>query len=328
QELFDFIASELEAIESEISPVGSSEYGRANQAAVWMLQAKLYLNAEVYTGTAQYDKAMEASQKVINSEYDLVEDYQNLFLADNDNNGAEQEIIFPITFDGNNTQSYGGMAFIIHAAVGGDMDPADFGVSSGWAGLRTTSALVEQFPGEAESDDNRAMFFTEGQTKEIEDISSFTDGYAVTKFKNVDVNGNAGSDGTGEFPDNDFPMFRLADAYLMYAEAHLQGGGGSLTEATKLINDLRKRAYGDSSNNISESDLSLDFILDERARELYWEGHRRTDRIRFGEFSDRGVWPWKGNVPQGSTTGAHRDLMPIPASDLGVNTNLTQNPGY
>ncbi len=328
QELFTYIKTELEAIEEDISPVGSAEYGRANQAAVWMLLSKLYLNAETYTGTAQYDKAMEYTQKVINTNYDLVEDYQKLFLADNDKNGAQQEIIFPITFDGNNTQSYGGMAFIIHAAVGGDMDPADFGVSSGWAGLRTTSALVEQFPGEAESADNRALFFTEGQTKEINDLSSFTDGYAVTKFKNVDVNGNPGSDGTGEFPDTDFPMFRLADAYLMYAEAHLRGGGGNLTEATNLINELRERAYGDPSRNISESDLTLNFILDERARELYWEGHRRTDRIRFGVFSDRGVWPWKGNVPQGTTTGAHRDLMPIPASDLGVNTNLTQNPGY
>lgn len=327
-DLFSFIEGELLAIEDEINPVGSAEYGRADQAAVWMLLSKLYLNAEVYTGEDHYAEALDYSSRVINSNYQLHENYQELFLADNDVNGAQEEIIFPVTFDGSNTQSYGGMAFIIHAAIGGDMDPEEFGVSSGWAGLRTTSALVEQFPGEAESEDNRALFFTEGQTKEINDLSSFTDGYAVTKFKNITSDGEPGKDDTGEFPDTDFPMFRLADAYLMYAEAHLRGGGGSASEAVDLVNELRERAYGDDSANISEGDLSLDFILDERARELYWEAHRRTDRIRFGEFSDRGVWPWKGDVPQGATTGEHRDLFPIPASDLGVNTNLEQNPGY
>lgn len=112
------------------------------------------------------------------------------------------------------------------------------------------------------------------------DQSLFTDGYAMVKFKNVDVNGNAGSDPTGDFPDTDFPMFRLADVYLMYAEAVLRGGqGGSVTQATDYINILRSRAYGNSNGNISTAQLTLDFILDERARELYWEGHRRTDLI-------------------------------------------------
>lgn len=83
---------------------------------------------------------------------------------------------------------------------------------------------------------------------------------------------------TGHFPDTDFPMFRLADVYLMYAEAVLRGGqGGSVTQATDYINILRSRAYGNSNGNISTAQLTLDFILDERARELYWEGHRRTD---------------------------------------------------
>ncbi|MGY5847789.1 RagB/SusD family nutrient uptake outer membrane protein [Salegentibacter sp. HM20] len=327
-QLFEFVESELLAIENEIPEVASQEYGRVNKAGVWMLLAKLYLNAEVYTGSSMYDQALTYSERVVNSGYNLVDDYQKLFLADNDINGAQNEIIFPITFDGQATQSYGGMSFIVHAAVGGDMDPEDFGVSSGWAGLRTTSTLVEYFPDEAESDDQRALFFTEGQTKEIRDLSSFTDGYAVAKYKNVRSDGQPWRDNTGEFVDIDFPLFRLADAYLMYAEAYIRGGGGSAEVATNLINELRERAYGDNSRNISSGDLTEDFILAERARELYWEAHRRTDRIRFGQFSDRGIWPWKGNVPQGATTGAHRDLMPIPATDLGVNTNLTQNDGY
>lgn len=327
-ELFDYIESELLAIEGEIPAAGANEYGRVDQAAVWMLLSKLYLNAGVYTGEDHASEALEYSRRVINSSYSLATDYQHLFLADNDRNGAQSEVIFPITFDGRNTQTYGGMSFLIHAAIGGDMDPEDFGVSSGWAGLRTTAGLVEQFPGEAESPDQRALFFTEGQSKEIRDLSNFRDGFAVTKFRNITTSGEAGSDETGEFVDTDFPMFRLADAYLMFAEAHLRGGGGSTVEALQLVNDLRERAYGDTSGNISENELTLNFILEERARELYWEGHRRTDRIRFGRFSNNGIWPWKGNVPQGSTTEAYRDLMPIPASDLGVNTNLTQNPGY
>lgn len=332
-ELFSYIESELLAIESELKAPGANEYGRADQGAVWMLLSKLYLNAEKYTGTARYADVITYTNKVIAADYSLVDDYQKLFLADNDTNGAQNEIIFPITFDGINTQAYGGMTFIIHAAVGGDMDPDNFGINGGWAGLRTTSALVNKFL-DSEDDaiedvsDERALFFTEGQTKEISDISSFTDGYAVAKYKNVDVDGNAGSDPTGDFPDTDFPMFRLADAYLMYAEAVVRGGGGSQADAAGYVNELRERAFGNSDNNIITSDLTLNFILNERARELYWEAHRRTDLIRFGQFSDGGVWPFKGGVPQGTTTEAFRDLFPIPASDLGVNTNLTQNPGY
>ncbi|TDN87629.1 SusD-like starch-binding protein associating with outer membrane [Salegentibacter sp. 24] len=324
-ELFDYVESELLAIESEMASPNSNEYGRADQAAAWMLLSKLYLNAEVYTGEARYADALSYAEKVINANYSLVDNYQKLFLADNSTNGAQSEIIFPITFDGQETQSYGGMAFIIHAAVGGEMDPADFGVSSGWAGLRTTAALVDKFPNGAESQDERAMFFTEGQSKEIDDISSFNDGYAVTKFKNVTVEGEWGSDDTGEFPDTDFPMFRLADTYLMYAEAHLRGGGGSASAALAYVNELRARAEAEP---IEASDLSLDLILEERARELYWEAKRRTDLIRFNQFTENGVWPWKGGVPQGTTTQSFRNLMPIPASDLGVNTNLEQNPGY
>src|SRR5690606_484782 len=122
-----------------------------------------------------------------------------------------------------------------------------------------------------------------------------------------------------EHPDVDFPMFRLADVYLMYAEAVLRGGGGSQSLAVGYINELRQRAYGDSSGNITEGDLTLDFILAERSRELYWEAHRRTDLIRFGQFSSQGIWPWKGNVPQGTTTEAFRDLMPIPNADISIN---------
>ena len=328
-DLFNYIESELLAIENDIVAARQNEYGRADQAAVWMLLSKLYLNAEVYTGTARYADVITYTSKVIGAGYSIpTNPYYHLFLADNDSNGTQSEVIFPITFDGLRTQSFGGMTFIIHAAVGGSMNPADYGINGGWAGLRTTSTLVEQFPGEANSPDGRALFYTDGQTKEINNTSTFTQGYAVEKFRNVDVNGVAGSDPTGDFPDTDFPMFRLADAYLMYAEAVVRGGGGSAANAVTYINQLRARAYGNATGNINQADLTLDFILSERSRELYWEAHRRTDLIRFGQFSDQGIWPWKRNVPQGATTEAFRDLMPLPSTDLGINTNLEQNPGY
>ncbi len=327
-ELFNYVESELLAIENEVAPARQNEYGRADKAAVWALLSKLYLNAEEYTGTARYGDVITYTENIIGAGYTLVDDYQKLFLADNDVNGAQNEIIFPIRLDGINTNSYGGLTFVIHASIGGDMDPAEFGVNSGWAGLRTTPEFVSLFPDGADSADEREMFYTEGQNLEVNSISSFTDGYAVGKFKNVDVNGNQGSDSTGEHVDTDFPLFRLGDVYLMYAEAVLRGGGGSTEQALAYVNELRDRAYQETANPVSASEFNLNLILAERGRELYWEAHRRTDLIRFNQFTENGIWAWKGDVPQGTTTASFRNIFPIPASDLGVNTNLIQNPGY
>ncbi|PHN03424.1 RagB/SusD family nutrient uptake outer membrane protein [Flavilitoribacter nigricans] len=325
EEVFNFLDSELQAIESDIVAAGQNEYGRADRAALWMLQAKLYLNAEVYTGTDRYSDAVAATKKVIDSGiYSLEEDYDNLFLTDND---SSPELIFAIPFDGESTQTWGGMTYLIHAPVGGSMDPVDYGINGGWFGLRTTSALVDLFPSESDDIDDRANFYTDGQTKEINSISNFADGYAIVKFQNVSSEGEPGSD--LDHGDADFPMFRLGDAYLMYAEAVLRGGsGGDLATAVGYINELRQRAYGDNTGNIAQADLDLDFILDERARELYWEAHRRTDLIRFNQFTENGVWPWKGNVKEGRTTEAFRNLLPIPASEILANPNLSQNQGY
>jgi len=177
--------------------------------------------------------------------------------------------------------------------------------------------------------DHRAMFFTDGQQLEIVEIGDFTNGWAITKWKNITRTGQNGSDLT--HVDTDFPMFRLADVYLMYAEAVLRGAtNGSTGDALTYVNLIRTRAFaGESNGNITGGQLTLDFILDERARELYWEGHRRTDLIRFGQFSNGTyVWPWKGKVPDGTQTSSHLDLFPLPSSDVGANPNLQQNSGY
>jgi len=176
--------------------------------------------------------------------------------------------------------------------------------------------------------DRRAMFYTDGQSLEISDVGTFTDGYAVTKFSNLTSNGTPGSSST--FMDTDFPLFRLADVYLMYAEAVLRGGGGgSASQALGYVNAVRERAYGDQAGDINAAQLDLPFILAERGRELYWECHRRTDLIRFGEFSTSSyVWPWKGGAKNGISVPAFYDIFPIPSSDVSANPNLHQNFGY
>lgn len=326
-DIFNYVETELLAIESELKAPKTNIYPRVDKAAAWMLLAKLYMNAQVYNGTDRNADALTYVNNVLNSGYSLHTSYPELFLADNDKNGAQNEFIFSVAYDGQYTKTYGGTTYLTHAAIGGNMDADYFGVNGGWAGIRTTSAFVNKF--DETTNDQRSQFFKQGQTLEIENVSDFQQGYAITKWKNIDVNGVSGSDEIGDFVDIDFPMFRLADAYLMYAELYTRGAGGSDTEAVNYINKIRERAYGDSSGNISIGDLNLDFILDERSRELVWEGHRRTDLIRFGKLTGGSyVWPWKGNVATGAPTPNYRNLFPIPSNAIAGNPKLIQNPGY
>ena len=324
-ELFNFIESELADIEPQIPGPRQNEYGRADQAAVWMLQAKLYLNASSMVGLDKFTECITACKKVISAGYTLDENYETLFMKDNH---ESNEIIFALNSHGKKTQNWGCTTFLVHAAIGGSMVDSDYGVSgNGWAGLRVTSKMVEKFPDVTGEIDSRAQFYTDGQSLEIDDIGEFTDGYALPKYKNISPTGSPGSDAT--HVDTDYPMFRLADAYLMYAEAILRNGsGGDMNEAVDLINSLRERAYKNADGNVSIDDVDLPFILDERVRELHWEATRRIDLIRFGEFTDQGIWPWKGNVKEGRLTESYRNIFPIPASDLLANPNLLQNTGY
>jgi hypothetical protein len=336
QDLFAYIESELKAIDADLVAARQNEYGRADKAAAWFLLAKLYLNAEVYTGTQRYTDALTYINKVIGAGYTLDTKYQRIFDADNN---QSPEIIFPICFDGQNTQQYGGMTFLLHASNGGGMPL--YGIDGGWGGIRTIKDFVAKF-GVAESNfasttqyvgaDKRGMFFFDNSswTWDITNVGTFTQGIGVTKFKNLTSTGGAAPNAHAAFVSTDYPMFRLADAYLMYAEAVLRGGsGGDLTTALGYVNAIRARAYGNATGNITSSSLNLNFILDERARELYWEGHRRTDLVRFGQLTNGTyLWEWKGGVKAGTQTGSFRNLYPIPVNDLNANPNLKQNPGY
>lgn len=331
QEIFDFVEAELLEIENTLPD--NNEYGRVDKVAAWALLSRLYLNAETWTGTQRYDDCVIYSNNVINSSYSInMNDannngtsYDELFLADNNSNGAQNEFIFVLNFDGVQSQTYGGSTFLIHAAIGGTMDASAFGVNGGWGGNRTTSALVNKF----ENNDQRGMFYTNGQSLEIQNISAFEEGYTITKYKNITSTGAQGNDANGEFADTDLPIIRLAEIYLNYAEATLRGGNGDLGTAVNLINELRVRAYGDNSGNISASTLDLDFVLDERSRELYWEGQRRTDLVRYNYFTTGNyVWPFKGNQPNGASVSNFRNVFPIPSNSISTNPNLAQNPGY
>jgi starch-binding outer membrane protein, SusD/RagB family len=333
-DLFNYIESELKAIEPLLKPAHTSPYGRADQGAVWTLLAKLYLNASVYNGSNHYTDCITYCNKILSANYALAPEYRLLFLADN-NITAASEIIFPLTSDGRVSQVYGGTTYLVHAAAGGGITAASFGINSGWAGNRTRKNLPNLFPTPQNSPDKRAMFFTAGQNLEINDLIAFTDGYAVTKWKNKTSTGANGGDPQLIFVDTDFPLFRLGDVYLMYAEAVLRGGaGGSQSQALDYVNALRDRAYGNApgvtTGHVTAAELAApDFILEERARELYWEGSRRTDLIRFDKFTGNNyLWPWKGGVKAGQGVSSNLNLYPLPSTDLVANPRLVQNPGY
>lgn len=323
--LFTYVESELKAIEGELLAPGAVPYGRASQSAAQTLLAKMYLNAEVYTGTARYADCKTYCEKVINSGAHQLDDvYQDIFLADNH---SSPEIIFPVVYDAIVAQAYGGTIYLINGAIGGSMVPGNYGVNGTWGGLRVTPQFVDKF--QDSTLDSRYLFYRNGQILNFTDpsqLSQFKYGYAFPKFKNKTKSGSNGSNNASSpFVDTDFPMLRLADVYLMLAEAAFRTGDQGT--AVQYVNLIRTRAYNTSAFNLSS--LTLDDLLDERARELSWEATRRTDLIRFGKFTSGDyVWSFKGGEVDGVALEAFRDLYPIPNADLILNPNLTQNPGY
>ncbi|WP_406845058.1 RagB/SusD family nutrient uptake outer membrane protein [Flavobacterium soyae] len=327
-EVFAFVEAELKDLDNSLAAPRTNEYGRIDKTAAKFLLAQLYLNSKVYTGVDKFNDAGTVCADIINnSGYTFANvPYSYLFSADNDVNGAQSEFIFPVISDGNAIRATGGgMSFILHASIGGSMDASSRGMDGGWQGIRTRREFVNLFPDETATGDKRGTFYTNGQSKDIKNVGTFTDGYAVTKYINKKSDGSAAQ--RNDIPDTDFPMFRLSDVYLMYAEAAARGAASANTgTAVGYINQLRTRA---NAATINASQLTLDFILDERGRELFWECHRRTDLIRFGKFTGASkIWQWKGGSINGIATESYRDLMPIPSRIIQANPTLKQNPGY
>jgi hypothetical protein len=322
-DLFNYIESELKDISNTLPAPKTNEYGRADRAAAWALLARIYLNAEVYTGTPKYTDAITYSKKVIDAGYTLETNYNWLFL--NDNYKCTNEFIFTINYDGQKSQNYGGTNYIVWAGSASDVGLSVVGVT-GWGGNRTTKNLPNLFPSINGNPDTRANFFAGSRNMEI--VDRIADGYVVTKFKNKNRDGSLGYQLQDLGVGIDMPLFRLAEQYLIYAEAVLKGGtGGDPVLALTYFNKLRERAYGNATGNVAV--LTNNLIIDERGRELYWEGFRRTDLIRFNRFVEGTyLWPWKGNVSNGTGVDARYKIFPLPASEVSGNHNLVQNPGY
>ena len=347
QETFNYIESELKDCIGDMLPASSCPYGQASQGAAYTLLAKLYLNSEVYTGVAKYAECKAACQQVMNMGYSLESDYSKLFNADNDK--RTNEIIFALPVSAEHTVSWGASTYLVCGQLSlsnANQTPGDFGAESGWSEFRLRSQFVDKFnesdiyaQGEEAKGDKRAKFFTNGQNKDVTSMTDETTGYLSEKWSNLKDDGTKASNTSNDGVETDFPLFRLADVYLMYAECVARLGedwdnwnGGSDAEAASrkegaiyYINKIRERAGAADvwkENFASDADF-LQFILDERARELYHEGYRRTDLIRFGQFTtNKYIWQWKGGTHDGQAVDSKYNIYPIPNTELTANPNL------
>lgn len=357
KQIFDFAESELLAIENELKAPGANEYGRVDRVADWFLLSRMYLNAESWINENRYQDAYTYAKNVItDGYYQLAPDYREIFLADNN---TCKEIIWPLVQDGLRAQSSAGTNFYVKAFVNGPMDELyQTGVGSrGWGNVRAKTTLVDAFDADDvvfDTDDTwgngkkdkRAQFMTAlpDQVKETWDVnldmtSTFTCGFGYIKWRNVTKDDQLCASGDA-YTSIDFPLFRMGDAYLMAAEAILRGAsGGTKDEALGYVNEIRERAYmsgkyakdgvrSDVSGKITLDELSLDFILSERQKELASELVRRTDLIRFGKFTKGNNWDWKNGARLGEDVDDKYKLFPIPESELTNNPALQQNDGY
>jgi len=372
--LFSWIESELLYLsENGLRPAGTSPLGRVCQATAWALLARMYLNANVYTGqvgnnmhtnTSFYTSAIEFAGRVLNAPGFIIHDnYEHLFLNDNRFN---REIIWGLVFDGANARTFSGSTFLINGAsvsvhqTNHRAQLLHYGIftNATWGGYRIRGEFAESF----EPGDRRFLFV--GPSTSIGNNRTDIEESGLTTFKfrnipstmvvygcdrNLDATGRFvdctvcgpnegcnlfqdfmdndrafGRDPQREFADNTFPLFRLAEVVLIYAEAIERGGqGGNRANAIDGLNQLQSRA---GLSNISN--FNLDWIIAERGRELYWEGHRRTDLVRFNRFTSGPNWEWRGGVLAGTTMPLHFNVFPLPFNDIMANPNLRQNPGF
>ena len=352
QQTFDYIESELKDCVNDLLPASTCPYGQASQGAAYTLLAKLYLNSEVYTGVARYAECKEACEQVMNMGYSLESDYSKLFNADNDK--RTNEIIFALPVSATHTVSWGSSTYMVCGQLSmsnANQTPGDFGATSGWSEFRLRPEFVDKFEesdiysqGEDAKGDVRAKFFTNGQSKDVASMTDETTGYLSEKWSNKKDDGTDASNTANDGAETDYPLFRLSDVYLMYAEcvARIKGtcwddwnGGTDASDPAVIasrkkgaiywINLVRERAGASDvwSSNFADDNALLQFILDERARELYHEGYRRTDLIRFGQFTtNKYIWQWKGGTHDGQAVDSKYNIYPIPNTELTANPNL------
>ena len=322
KELFEAVVEDLKDAIPSLVPASQQIYGRLSREAGYMLLAKLYLNAEVYTGEARWQDCANACNEIRKTIDNLAPTYKYLFCATNDKYVGNGEIIWGIPQDATSLTTYGGTTYLSGGSYRGDSDLLKtLGVSvSGWAGPRVREELAKAF---ADGDD-RCLMYEGDYTAEIKDLGDQNQGYMCVKYvytPETDYKNEAQDEPycNTVFNPTDYPLFRLADVYLMLAECELHNATGC--NGLEMMNRVRRRAnLGDVSS------LTAENILKERMCELYWEGHRRSDLIRFGKFAGSDyVWSWKGGTPDGSNTQAYRNRYCIPTQFIST---LGQNPGY
>ena len=360
----ELLAAELDLLEAKPEVDTDADYGRIDKGTCWLLLSRLYLNAGTYLNNdgqnnPYWDKALEYAENIIKSPYALFNDdkikqeatangykpYDLLFMGDNGSNGASCEALLPLLQDGDKTRGYGGSMFYVAAlrneTVKTVADKDAGTTANNWSGMRVRPTFLKKFFNDptvvvgktakeirAMNIDDRAIFWGKGDSKnertlELGDNSSFFMGIATPKWNN-----NYSTNGTPHDSynvDTDFFLFRVAEAYLNAAEAEMHLHGEGSAKAKDYIDAIRKRAHADVHDSYTLND-----VLDERARELYCEGIRRTDLIRFNQFGGAASYKWelKGGSANGTTFDKTKNVYPLPSSETLANKNLTQIDGY
>jgi hypothetical protein len=323
QEVFEFIESSI--LENVEFLTRENTRTNLNYWTAHMILAKLYLNAEVYTGTARWADAERILDVIINEgPYSLT---PNFFANFGANNSNSSENMFTVPYDANNAGGFNihQMTFHYNSQFTFDLQEQP------WNGY----AALEEFYNSFDDGDVRkgslregVQFASDGVTP-IEDdaveandpdgpVINFTPNInelAPNAFRQAGTRINKFEIPSGIGPDlnNDFPIYRYADVLLMKAEAAWRQGNTAV--ALQFVNQVRER-----SNVAPLTSIDASILLAERGREMFAEGHRRSDLIRFGRFND--AW-WEKAPSQ-----PFRNLFPIPENQLQANPNLTQNPGY
>lgn len=370
-DLYAKVVADLEDILT-VFPEGVPVYGRISKDSIRALLCKFYLNAEVFTGTPEFQKCWDMCQTIINNHKGggfqgsgLAMTYQALFGKNNDmfapggSLPAQNEILWNIPYEFERTESYGGSSFLILAAISDKTEsgPSWYGINGQWTCMHAREQFSQKFHfnGAGLSDDNRTFLWLtnrEGCTITNNEFTNYKDGYVPIKFTNVPAQAdgvmplwwdpktnlpragvhdldnplNYGIQAGETFADTDLPVIRLAEIYLTAAEAYVRGNVGNQNDAKAYVNYVRERA-GVPAWTITE--ITLDNLLDERARELYWENCRRTDLVRFGKFTSGYTWNWKNNIPLGADISSHMNLFPIPTQVINsYSSPYPQNPGY
>ncbi len=324
KQLFDAVVADLLAAVPGLRPASQQVYGRISREAGYMLLVKIYLNAEVYTGQGMWQQCADACNEILKTINQLAPEYKYLFCATNDKYVGNGEILWGIPQDTNTLHTYGGTTYISGGAYNAEVavdKPYGCGVD-GWGGPRVRPELSQALA----KNDKRRLIYEGSFNENLHNLDSWTkdgDGYMCVKFVYTPEDNYDNADGSSTtstvFNSTDFPLFRLADTYLMLAECEKHGA--SNCNGLARLNDVRNRAGLGSVTS-----YTLDDILTERLRELYWEGHRRSDLVRFGKFAGNAYnWSWKGGVEAGAATQSYRNVCCIPAQYVPT---LGQNPGY